>query len=58
MSTLKEHIIQLQCCWGSFKLSGNGDGQWFPNFNLNMSVEEQRHQNVENGYMTEDGRML
>lgn len=44
----------LSTCWGIFDIDGN----WRPNPYLKMSAEEQRRQNVEAGFMTEDGKRI
>jgi hypothetical protein len=51
----RNHATRLpQPCWGIFDIDGN----WRPNPFLVMSADEQRRQNVANGYMTEDGKRI
>jgi hypothetical protein len=38
--------------WGHFNI----DGDWCPNPFLTMSIEQQRRENIENGYMTDNGK--
>jgi len=45
--------VRIVVCWGSFDSYGN----WAPNHNLSLSIDEQFRQNVEGGYMTNQGRM-
>lgn len=40
--------------WGWFDFE---TGEWFPNENLKMSVDEQRRQNIKNGYMDESNQL-
>jgi hypothetical protein len=44
----------LPPCWGIFDI----DGQWRPNPHLRIDETEQRRQNIANGYMTPDGKLV
>ena len=41
-------------CWGIFDIYGN----WRGNPYLRMTIAEQRQQNIENGYMTDNGKRI
>ncbi len=51
---MTEETFEVKVCWGSFSM----DKWWYPNLNIDMSVEEQRRQNIENGFMTEDTKNI
>lgn len=43
----EEEACVIRCLWGIFDVNGN----WYPNYALSLSPEEQYKQNVENGYI-------
>jgi hypothetical protein len=44
----------LTVCWGSFDIKGN----WRPNQHLELSAAQQRQENIDAGYMDEDGKRI